>query len=79
MAKDKKSKKVKSPKVVAVACAFCGARIPYTDSDPISLGVVEHWRPYEEQPDWSVYAHRECLMSRLDPEARDGIDSVDGA
>lgn len=60
--------------VVAVACAFCGEDVEYTDSDPIALGVVEQWRPYDERPDHTFYAHRACFADRLDPEVRESFD-----
>ena len=47
---------------------------PYTDRDPIGIGVVEHWRPDEEGIDWMVYAHRACLLSRLTEDVREGVD-----
>jgi hypothetical protein len=60
--------------IVEVACAFCGEGVDYTDQDPIALGVVERWRPYEERPDSTFYAHRSCFSERLDPEAREVYD-----
>ena len=48
-----------------VACAFCGEGIESTHEDPIALGVVEHWRPHDEDIDWMVYSHRGCFLSRL--------------
>jgi hypothetical protein len=59
---------------VDVTCAFCGQDVEYTDADPIALGVVERWRPYEERPDATLYAHRACLSTRLYPEIREMFD-----
>ena len=55
---------------VEVACAFCGKGVEPTDDDPIGLGVVERWRPYDEAIDWMVYAHRRCFLDRLSPDHR---------
>jgi hypothetical protein len=38
-----------------VACGFCGGRVDYTDQDLIGVGVVERWRPHDEEIDWMVY------------------------
>lgn len=57
------------------ACAFCGEAVEFTDEDPIALGVVEQWRPHDEDIDWMVYAHRECFLARLDPEVRALIET----
>lgn len=57
-----------------VGCAFCGGGVPYDDSNPIALGVVERWRPDDERPDQTFYAHRECFASRLLPEMREVFD-----
>ena len=54
-----------------VSCAFCGEGVKPTEQDPIALGIVEQWEPSEEQPDWTVYAHRECFLERLQPELRE--------
>lgn len=62
---------------VDVACAFCGEGVDYTDDDPIAIGVVERWRPYDEQPDRTLYAHRACLYERLHPEVRELFDQDD--
>lgn len=59
---------------VEVACAFCGDDVEYKDSDPIALGVVEQWRPYDERPDHTFYTHRACFADRLDPEVRESFD-----
>lgn len=59
---------------VEVACAFCGEGVAYTDTDPIALGIVERWRPYEERPDDTLYAHRVCFVSRLLPEIRELLE-----
>ncbi len=59
---------------VTVACAFCGRGIGYTDLDPIALGIVEHWRPYDERPDSTLYAHRACFSASLHPEVREAFD-----
>lgn len=56
---------------VEVACAFCGELVEYTDLDPIALGIIERWRPYEERPDTTFYAHRGCFAARLDPDTRE--------
>ncbi|MDX6285167.1 MAG: hypothetical protein QOG53_652 [Frankiales bacterium] len=56
---------------VQVSCAFCGEGVQYTDEDPIALGIVEHWRPYDEQPDRTFYAHRGCFAANLHPELRE--------
>ncbi len=37
-----------------VACAYCGEAVSYTDRDPIGVGVVERWKPYDEDIDWMV-------------------------
>jgi hypothetical protein len=59
--------------LVQVACAYCDEGVEYTDRDPIALGIVERWRPYEEQPDHTVYAHRECFMRTLHPEVSETV------
>lgn len=61
------------PEDVEVGCAFCGDGIPYTDEDPIALGIVERWRPYNERPDSTVYAHRACFLAALDEEVRESL------
>jgi hypothetical protein len=63
-----------SPEPKSVACAFCGEDIGYTDQDPIGLGVVERWRPHDEDIDWMVYAHRTCFLSRLEEEVREAVE-----
>lgn len=59
---------------VDVACAFCGEGVEYTDADPIAIGVVERWRPYDERPDGTFYAHRACFAACLHPEIRELFD-----
>ena len=61
----------RGPRLAEVACAFCGEGVEPTDDDPIGLGVVERWRPYDEAIDWMVYAHRRCLLDRLSPDNRE--------
>jgi hypothetical protein len=59
---------------VAVGCAFCGQGVAYIDEDPIALGVVEQWRPYEERPDHTFYARRGCFAAALHPEVRESFN-----
>ena len=40
-----------------------------TDDDPIAIGVVERWRPHDQDIDWMVFAHRRCFVDSLGPEA----------
>ncbi len=54
-----------------VACAYCGEAVSYTDSDPIGLGVVERWKPNDEDIDWMVFAHRACFIERLHADVRE--------
>jgi hypothetical protein len=53
-----------------VSCAWCGGRVEQSEQDPIAIGVVEQWRPDDEEPDWMVYGHRQCFISTLLPEVR---------
>lgn len=55
----------------SIACAFCGEGVADTEQDPIAVGIVEQWQPGDEEPDWTLYAHRECLMAALQPEFRE--------
>lgn len=59
---------------VEVSCAFCGATVEASETDPIGIGVIETWRPHDENIDWLIYAHRECLLDRLDPEVREVVE-----
>src|SRR5688572_25599515 len=54
-----------------VACGFCGRTVEDSEQDPIAIGVVEQWQPGDEEPDWMLYAHRNCLLSALQPEFRE--------
>jgi hypothetical protein len=57
-----------------VACAFCGADVAYSESDPTALDVIEAWRPWLDQVASTLYCHRQCLRQRLDPEVRAVFD-----
>jgi hypothetical protein len=59
---------------IKVACAFCGTGVDYTETDPIALGIVERWRPYDERPNRTFYAHRACFGAELHREARELFD-----
>lgn len=63
-----------TPETRPVACAFCGGPVDYTDDDPIGIGVVERWRPHDEEIDWMVYAHRSCFLARLDEGVREAVE-----
>lgn len=54
---------------VNVSCAYCETSVEPTDDDPIAIGVVERWRPHDEDIDWMVFAHRRCFIDSLGPEA----------
>lgn len=58
-----------------VACALCGEAVAHSDSDPIGLGIVERWRPHDEDVDWMVYAHRACFVAVLHPDTREAIEA----
>jgi hypothetical protein len=63
-----------SDQQVEVGCAFCGAGVEYTDADPIAIGVVERGRPYDEQSDGTLYAHRSCFAACLHPDIRELLE-----
>lgn len=41
-----------------MACAYCDQAVDYTDSDPVAVALIEHWRPWDEDADHTFYAHR---------------------
>jgi hypothetical protein len=63
---------------VQVACAFCGEGVQYTDIDPIALGIVERWRPYDEYADRHFYAHRACFAANMHADARERFEQDRG-
>lgn len=56
------------------ACGFCGAGIEALGLDPLALNIVEGFRggcELDAPAGSTIYAHRACLVKRLEPELRE--------